>query len=65
VRLACAVVDEAAAYFFDEPMSGLDRENMERVASEIRLLARSGGVVFAVSHDCEFLLRDGALRQTH
>ncbi len=29
---------------------------MERVASEIRLLARSGGIVFAVSHDCEFLL---------
>ena len=56
LTIACALVDEAAAYFFDEPTSGLDRENMERVASEIRLLARSGGVVFAVSHDCEFLL---------
>lgn len=56
LAIACAVVDEAAAYFFDEPTSGLDRENMERVASEIRLLARSGGIVFAVSHDCEFLL---------
>ena len=56
LAIACAVVDEADAYFFDEPTSGLDRENMERVASEIRLLARSGGIVFAVSHDCEFLL---------
>lgn len=56
LTIACALVDEAAAYFFDEPTSGLDRENMERVASGIRLLARSGGIVFAVSHDCEFLL---------
>ena len=56
LTIACALVDEATAYFFDEPTSGLDRENMERVASGIRLLARSGGVVFAVSHDCEFLL---------
>lgn len=56
LAIACALVDEAAAYFLDEPTSGLDRENMERVASGIRLLARSGGVVFAVSHDCEFLL---------
>lgn len=56
LTIACALVDEAAAYFFDEPTSGLDRENMERVASGIRLLARSGGIVFAASHDCEFLL---------
>ena len=56
LTIACALIDEAAAYFFDEPTSGLDRENMERVASGIRLLARSGGIVFAVSHDCEFLL---------
>lgn len=56
LTIACALVDEATAYFFDEPTSGLDRENMERVASGIRLLARSGGIVFAVSHDCEFLL---------
>ena len=56
LTIACALVDEAATYFFDEPTSGLDRENMERVASGIRLLARSGGVVFTVSHDCEFLL---------
>ena len=56
LTIACALVDGAATYFFDEPTSGLDRENMERVASGIRLLARSGGVVFTVSHDCEFLL---------
>lgn len=56
LTIACALVDEAAAYFFDEPTSGLDRENMERVSSAIRLLAQSGSVVFAVSHDPEFLL---------
>ena len=56
LAIACAVVDEAASYFFDEPTSGLDRENMERVSSAIRSLAQSGSVVFAVSHDPEFLL---------
>ncbi len=56
LTIACALVDEAAAYFFDEPTSGLDRENMERVSSAIRSLAQSGSVVFAVSHDSEFLL---------
>lgn len=54
--IACAVVDDAASYFFDEPTSDLDRENMERVSSAIRSLAQSGSVVFTVSHDPEFLL---------
>lgn len=56
LTIACALVDETATYFFDEPTSGLDRENMERVSSTIRSLAQSGSVVFAVSHDPEFLL---------
>ncbi|MGV4301702.1 ABC transporter ATP-binding protein [Trueperella pyogenes] len=56
LTIACALVDEAAAFFFDEPTSGMDRKNMERAASAIRSLAQSGSVVFAVSHDYEFLL---------
>ncbi|MEW6865098.1 ABC transporter ATP-binding protein [Trueperella pyogenes] len=56
LTIACALVDEAAAFFFDEPTSGMDRKNMERAASAIRSLAQSGSVIFAVSHDYEFLL---------
>ena len=56
LTIACALVDDATAYFFDEPTSGLDRENMERVALAIRSLAQDGGIVFAVSHDFEFLV---------
>lgn len=56
LAIACALVDEASAYFFDEPTSGLDRDNMEKVASAIRSLARADGAVLAVSHDFEFLL---------
>ncbi|WP_028263823.1 ABC transporter ATP-binding protein [Atopobium fossor] len=56
LTIACALVDKACVYFFDEPTSGLDRENMERVASAIQSLARSKRIVFAVSHDFEFLL---------
>ncbi|WP_421572776.1 ABC transporter ATP-binding protein [Slackia exigua] len=56
LTIACALVDESAVYFFDEPSSGLDRENMEKVASAIKSLARSESIVFTVSHDFEFLL---------
>ena len=56
LTIACALVDEAAAFFFDEPTSGMDKKNMERAASAIRSLAQSGSVIFAVSHDYEFLL---------
>lgn len=56
LTIACALVDDSSAYFFDEPTSGLDRENMEKVASAMRALAQGGGIVFAISHDFEFLL---------
>lgn len=56
LTIACTLVDEASVFFFDEPTSGMDRKNMETSACAIRSLAHSGGVVFTVSHDYEFLL---------
>lgn len=41
--------------FFDEPTSGMDYENMLRIAESIAWAASSERIVFVVSHDIDFL----------
>ena len=57
VTIGAAIVAERPVIVFDEPTSGLDYDAMVRVSSLIEKLARSGAIVFVVSHDFEFIAR--------
>lgn len=56
LQIAVASLSEAGLVIFDEPTSGLDLISMERVAAELRTLARARTVLL-ISHDYEFIRR--------
>ena len=57
VTIGAAIVKGSPVICFDEPTSGLDYDSMVRVSKRIQQLARSGAMVFVVSHDFEFIVR--------
>lgn len=57
VTIGAAIVKHSLVICFDEPTSGLDYDSMVRVSKMIEQLSGSGGIVFVVSHDFEFIVR--------
>ena len=55
LAIAAGIAQGARALVLDEPSSGLDRANMERVAAALRRVAAAGAPVALVTHDYEFL----------
>lgn len=55
VAVATALYRDVPLLFFDEPTSGMDYENMLRIAESIAWAAFSERIVFVVSHDIDFL----------
>lgn len=55
VAVATALYRDVPLLFFDEPTSGMDYENMLRIAESIAWAASSERIVFVVSHDIDFL----------
>lgn len=54
LQIAVAALSDAGLVIFDEPTSGLDARSMERVAAEIKALAKDRAVLI-VSHDYELI----------
>lgn len=40
---------------FDEPISGLDLNSMQKVSAIVKKLASEGKIIFIVTHDYEFI----------
>ena len=56
-RLAIASVmcKDSTFVYFDEPTSGMDYSNMEKISELIKKYRNSDKIIFIVSHDIEFL----------
>ncbi|MEL3908675.1 MAG: ABC transporter ATP-binding protein [Treponemataceae bacterium] len=56
-RLAIASVlyKNSRFIFFDEPTSGMDYKNMERISALIKQVSTPDNIIFIISHDIEFL----------
>ncbi len=55
VTIAAAMMSNAGILILDEPSSGLDGENMRRLAEVIRRMAAMGRTIIIISHDFEFI----------
>ena len=55
VAIASAIAAGAKILLFDEPTSGLDYAHMEKVASLLKKLAKSGSTVLVSTHDPELI----------
>jgi len=54
--IAAALSSDKNIVIFDEPTSGLDYIHMEKVAGDIKKLARSGKTILIITHDLELIL---------
>ncbi|MGT2799769.1 ABC transporter ATP-binding protein [Streptococcus marmotae] len=55
--IAASLFSNKEIFIFDEPSSGLDREQMEQLAAQLELLKSKGKLVLLISHDDELLAR--------
>lgn len=55
VAIASVLYQDANFIFFDEPTSGMDFINMERISILIKEASRKDNIIFIISHDIEFL----------
>nr|BFF07605.1 ABC transporter ATP-binding protein [Brevibacterium otitidis] len=55
LAIAQAVAEDRSVIILDEPSSGLDLRNMERVAGVLRSLADTGRTVIVITHDSELI----------
>ncbi len=55
VAIASAILSDARIICFDEPTSGMDYDNMMRIAQLIKQTIHSEIIIFIISHDHEFL----------
>ena len=55
LAIAGALAAQKDIIFYDEPASGLDYRNMERVAENIRRLSEMGKTQFVITHDPELV----------
>lgn len=55
VTIAAAMMSDAKILILDEPSSGLDGENMRRLAKVLREIALTGKAILIISHDAEFI----------
>ncbi len=55
VTIAAAIMSDAKILILDEPSSGLDGDNMRRLAAVIREIALTGKAILVISHDAEFI----------
>jgi energy-coupling factor transport system ATP-binding protein len=55
LTIACAALSDADVLVLDEPISGLDRENMIALSDLLKDLATKGKLIIVISHDQEFL----------
>lgn len=57
LAVAVAMLCNKELLIFDEPTSGLDLESMIKVTELIKMLPKSGRMIFIVTHDYEFICR--------
>lgn len=55
VIIAATLLKRPFLNFFDEPTSGMDLENMEKISKLIKDISSEENIIFIVSHDVEFL----------
>lgn len=56
LTIACGLISGSKILIFDEPTSGLDACNMNQVTDLLVDAAKSGKLIFVISHDYEFLI---------
>lgn len=57
LMIATSLLGDKDIFIFDEPSSGLDREQMEQLATQLQFLKSKGKLVLLISHDAELLAR--------
>lgn len=57
LMIAASLLSDKEIMIFDEPSSGLDREQMEQLANQLQYLKTKGKLVLLISHDDELLAR--------
>ncbi|MBF0778421.1 ABC transporter ATP-binding protein [Streptococcus cuniculi] len=57
LMIAASLLSDKDIIIFDEPSSGLDRGQMEQLATQLQLLKAKGKLVLLISHDAELLAR--------
>lgn len=55
VAIASVLCKNSKFIFFDEPTSGMDYNNMIKIANLIKEMSNEKNIIFIVSHDTEFL----------
>lgn len=53
--IACGIIKEPEILILDEPISGLDRINMDAISKMIQSLADRGTCVLVITHDLELI----------
>ncbi|UTC66825.1 MULTISPECIES: ABC transporter ATP-binding protein [unclassified Treponema] len=56
LTIAAAFCTDCKIIFLDEPTSGLDKHSMDLVSKTVLTAAKSGKLIFVISHDYEFLM---------
>ncbi|MBF0787820.1 MULTISPECIES: ABC transporter ATP-binding protein [unclassified Streptococcus] len=57
LMIAASLLSDKEIIILDEPSSGLDREQMEQLATQLQYLKAKGKLVLLISHDDELLAR--------
>lgn len=57
LMIVASLLSDKEIIIFDEPSSGLDREQMEQLATQLQHLKSKGKLVLLISHDDELLAR--------
>ncbi|MER0122553.1 ABC transporter ATP-binding protein [Streptococcus sp. ZJ100] len=57
LMIAASLFSNKEIFIFDEPSSGLDREQMVQLSTQLELLKSKGKLVLLISHDDELLAR--------
>ncbi|HGC7515780.1 TPA: ATP-binding cassette domain-containing protein, partial [Streptococcus agalactiae] len=55
VAIASVICKNSSFVYFDEPTSGMDYNNMIKIANLIKEISNEKNIIFIVSHDTEFL----------
>lgn len=55
VAIASVICKNSPFVYFDEPTSGMDYNNMIKIANLIKEMSNEKNIIFIVSHDTEFL----------